>query len=145
MSTENKTNLTPEQQKDVANWPYTEHIPILHCDSRSKQVLVSDWPKLDLNNIDYKQNIENGLYDNGVAIRLGKTIPDDSGQIFYSICIHFDKWEGVQAWFGELDTWEQVVKSSQRTRIEWHGNKEKLHYIFKAKKPITNRRIANKV
>jgi hypothetical protein len=136
------TKLTPEQQKAIAYWSYTEHIPIIQCNSRDKKVFVNGWQDLDLNNINYKQNIENGIYDHGIAIRLGKTIPaDGNGLTLWSFCIDFDKQKGVEAWFGDLDTWDQVLKSSKRTRLEWHGNKEKLHYIFKAKRKIANRRI----
>jgi hypothetical protein len=36
------TKLTPQQQKAILNWPYTNHIPVLGCDSRKKKVWIEE-------------------------------------------------------------------------------------------------------
>jgi hypothetical protein len=66
------TKLTPEQQEAVLFWPLIAHMPIIPCDSQSKQVHVKEWQKMNLDKVDYKQNLQKGLYDNGIAIRLGE-------------------------------------------------------------------------
>src|SRR5919198_4113583 len=55
-----------------------------------------------------------------------------------SFALDFDGWDAVSEWFG---SWEQVLSSSQKTRIEWHQHKDRIHYIFLAKRPVANRKI----
>jgi hypothetical protein len=52
--------------------------------------------------------------------------------------LDFDGWDAVLAWFS---SWEGVIEASKRTRIEWHGDKTRLHYFILADKPLPNRRI----
>jgi len=65
---------------------------------------------------------------------LGKTL----SRLYYSFALDFDGWDAVAEWFG---SWEQVLSSSQKTRIEWHQDKGRIHYIFLAKRPIANKKI----
>ena len=69
------TRLTPEQQAAVMYWPFIAKIPIIPCNSKIKQVTFKDWQILNLDKVDYKNNLESGLYDNGIAVRLGQTLP----------------------------------------------------------------------
>ncbi len=137
------TKLTPEEQDAVLYWPCRSHIPIIPCESKSKKVHLIDWQKLNLDAIDYSKNLNDGIYDNGIAARLGPTLPvsnDGNGGItrLYSAAIDFDKEEGVKAWFG---SWGHVIEASKRTRIEWHKDKAKIHSIFLTRRPLANRRI----
>ena len=72
---------------------------------------------MDFTNYDFKSKLEAGEYDNGIAIRTGRTITGKNGA--YSIAIDFDGWDAVREWFGN---WERVESLSQKTLIEWHKN-----------------------
>lgn len=129
--------LNSEQQKAVLDWPYTNRIPILECDSRRKKVWIQEWQKLDLNNVDWKAKLEEGCYDNGIVIRLGRCLSNGKPQL-YSFALDFDDWDAVEAWFG---SWENVLVWSNKTRIEWHEDRRKIHMLFLANRPVANRKI----
>jgi hypothetical protein len=130
-----KSKLTPEQQSVILDWTTKANIPIIPCDSKSKSVNYHGWNEVDFSQTDFGANLANGLYDQGIALVLGKTL---SEQGYYSFALDFDGWDAVAEWFG---SWEQVLSSSQRTRIEWHQDKGRIHYIFLSKRPIANRKI----
>lgn len=69
---------------------------------------------------------------------LGRTLTPDDAPYNYSFALDFDGWDAVQARFG---SWEQVLVAANRTRIEWHGDKAHIHYMFLSKRPIANRKI----
>jgi bifunctional DNA primase/polymerase-like protein len=130
-----KTKLTPEQQSAVLYRSITAKIPIIPCHTYpKKEVHLEGWPKIDFSQIDFNAKLVAGEYDNGIALILGKTLSEQ----YYSFALDFDGWDAVLEWFG---SWEQVLSSSQKTRIEWHHDKNRIHYIFFAKRPIANRRI----
>jgi hypothetical protein len=129
-----RTKLTPEQQSAVQYWINNAKIPIIPCDSKTKSVYYKDWPHIDFSQEDFNAKLAAGEYDNGIALVLGKTL---SG-LYYSFALDFDGWDAVLQWFG---SWEQVLSSSQKTRIEWHQDNDRIHYIFLAKRPIANRKI----
>ena len=131
---EAKTKLTPEQQSTVLYWPTKAKIPIITCYSRTKSVDIKNWPNIDFSQVDFDANLAAGEYDNGIALVLGKTLCGS----YYSFALDFDGLDAVLEWFGN---WEQVLSASQKTRIEWHQDKSRIHYIFLAKRPIANRKI----
>src|SRR5215813_14113624 len=135
-SVKTTTKLTPEKKEAVLNWPCTNHIPILECDSRIKKVWIQRWQKLDLNNVDWKAKLEQGCYDNGVAIRLGRCLSNGKQQL-YSFVLDLDDWHAVEAWFG---SWEKVLAWSNKSRIEWHEDRRKIHMLFLANRPVANRK-----
>ena len=51
--------------------------------------------KLDFGSVDFKAELDSGKYDNGIAIRTGRTI---SGK-HYLIAIDFDGIDAVLPWF----------------------------------------------
>ena len=108
-----ETKLTPEQQAAVRDWFYEKQMPIIPCYSRTKRVDIKDWPNIDFSQVDFDAKLAAGEYDNGIALVLGKTL---SG-MHYPLALDFDGWDAVLEWFG---SWEQVLSSSQKTRIEWH-------------------------
>jgi hypothetical protein len=68
---------------------------------------------------------------------LGKTLP--GAPYNYSFALDFDGWDAVLEFF---DSWEHVLELSKKTRIEWHGDKERIHCIFISKnRPVSNRKI----
>lgn len=133
----NGSKLTPEQQRAVLNWPCTNHMPVLGCYSREKKVWLQGWQKLDLNNVDWEAKLRQGCYDNGIVIRLGRCLSNGKQQL-YSFAIDLDDWDAVEAWFG---SWENVLTWSNKTRIEWHEDRHKIHILFLANRPVANRKI----
>ena len=73
MTTTN-TRLTPEEQVAVMRWPEQLDIGIIHAAPKVKEVHYTEWQKLDFSNVNFRQNLESGIYDEGIAIRTGKTI-----------------------------------------------------------------------
>jgi hypothetical protein len=128
------TRLSTEQQQAIRYWLDTVNVPIFQADTRNKQISLKGWQKIDFTKVDFESKLENGDYDNGIAIRTGKTI---SGK-HYLVAIDFDGVDAVLAWFGD---WEQVIQVAKRTRIEWHGDKWRLHTFLLANRPIKNKRI----
>jgi hypothetical protein len=76
------------------------------------------------------------LYVNGIALVLGKTLP--GCPYSHSFALDFDGWDAVAEWFG---SWEQLFSFSEKTRIEWHQDKGRIHVILLANRPIANRKI----
>jgi hypothetical protein len=113
-----KTKLTPEQQSAVLYWPTIAKIPIIPCNSKTKGVSYRAWNNIDFSQVDFNAKLIDCEYDNGIVLVLGKTLPGTS-DYNYSFALDFDGWDAVQEWLG---SWEQVLVSSNRTRIEWHGD-----------------------
>jgi hypothetical protein len=128
------TRLTQEEQEAILYWPEIADIPIIPADTKNKKIWLDKWQEIDFTNVDFRAKLANGDYDNGIAIRTGKTL---SGK-YYSIALDFDGWDAVVEWFG---TWEQVIALSKQTVVEWHQDKCKIHVIFLSNSPIQNRRI----
>jgi hypothetical protein len=64
--------------------------------------------------------------------------PSKGKQQLCSFAFDFDDWDAVEAWFG---CWENVLAWSNKTRIEWHEDKRKVHMLFLAYRPVANRKI----
>jgi len=127
------TSWTETDQSEIRRWAKTVKVAIIPAVTKSKELHVTDWQELDASKIDYDSNIQSGIYDHGIAIRAGKTLDG-----LYLIVLDFDGWDAVQAWFG---SWENVLEAARRTRIEWHGDKTRLHYFVLADSPVPNRKI----
>lgn len=129
------TSISSEDQKSNAlYWPLTAGIGIFPADTKNKRIYFDGWSRTDFKNIDFTADLNNGSYDMGIGIRTGKTISDKH----YVIAIDFDGNDAVLAWYSN---WEQVLKIARQTRIEWHGDKSRLHMFLLAGKPVKNRRI----
>ena len=128
--------MTPEEQAAVLAWTEIRDIPIFPADSKNKHIYTHGWQKMDFANYDFKSKLEAGEYDNGIAIRTGRTISGKNAA--YSIAIDFDGWNAVQEWFGN---WERVETLSQKTLIEWHKNRDKIHILLFSNEAISNRKI----
>jgi bifunctional DNA primase/polymerase-like protein len=129
-----KSFLSEEQKNDVLFWPEIAGIGILPADTKNKKIYLKSWTEIDLSTINYRAELDNGLYDNGIAIRTGKTI---SGKYFL-VAIDFDGIDAVIKWFG---SWERVLEIAKQTRIEWHGDKWRLHMFLLANRPVKNKRL----
>ena len=137
MTTVGEDSLTrlskEEEQQAILYWTETIGVPVFPADTRRKGLYINGWSEINFASIGYKTNLANGLYDNGIAIRTGRT-----SKGLYLIVLDFDGWNAVIEWFG---SWDNVVEASKRTRIEWHQDKGRIHYFFLASKPIPNRKI----
>jgi hypothetical protein len=129
------TSILSEDQKiDTLYWPIKAGIGIFPADTKNKKISYTGWPKTDFRKIDFIAEVNNGSYDGGIAIRTGRTI---SGE-YYVIAIDFDGIDAVLAWF---DSWKRVLEIATQTRIEWHGDKWRLHMLLLTSKPVKNRKI----
>lgn len=126
--------LSEDQKSAVLYWPNIARIGIFPADTMNKKIYLNGWPKIDFRNVDFTAELNNGKYDRGIAVRTGKIISGEP----YLIAIDFDGIDAVLAWFG---SWEQVLEVAKRTRIEWHGDKSRLHMFLLASNPVKNRRI----
>ena len=126
------TKLTQEQQSYVLYWPTIAKIPIIPCDSRNKSFSYP-WKDVDFTSEDWNRNLAAGLYDNGIALRLGPTLQPG----VYSFALDFDGIDAVMEFFG---SWENVISMAKKTRIEWHQDKGRLHIVFFAEKNVTKKR-----
>src|SRR5919197_4814433 len=130
------TRLTPEEQSAVLRWPMKEKIPIVPCDSRNKGFDFKSWPTFDFSTTDFAANLAAGMYDNGIALVLGKTLPGSPYP--YSFALDFDGEDAVMEFFG---SWDNVLSLSKKTRIEWHQDKGSLHIVFFSEKNVTKKKI----
>ena len=80
------SRLSKEQQDDILYWPQIADIGIFAADTVNKKIHLDGWSEKDFSSVDFKAELESGKYDNGIAIRTGKTI---SGK-YYLIAIDFD-------------------------------------------------------
>jgi DNA replicative helicase MCM subunit Mcm2 (Cdc46/Mcm family) len=133
-TTNNRTRLSREAQAEVLKWPHQMDIGIFEADTRNKQVSVLNWSKMDLSKVDFAKELASGKYDNGIAIRCGKSL---SGK-HYIIGLDFDSWKAVVAWFG---SWENVLILAEKELVEWHEDKESVHVILFSDQPLPNRKI----
>ena len=128
------SRLSEEQKRAILYWPEIADVGIFAADTKNKEIHRKGWSEIDFSSVDFNGELNSGQYDNGIAIRTGRTI---SGK-HYLIAIDFDGGDAVLAWFGD---WEQVLQVAKRTRIEWHGDKGRLHMFLLANRPIKNKRI----
>jgi len=128
------TKLSVEEQTAILYWPEIARIPIIPADTRNKRIWLNGWSTVDFANYDFRSKLGNGDYDNGIAVRLGKTLANE----YFSVALDFDGMDSVLAWFG---SWENVIETAKRTRIEWHEDKARLHMFFLTRESIANRKI----
>lgn len=128
--TTSTTKLTPEDQAALMRWPYVHTIPIFPADTVNKIVSLKQWSTFDFSQTDFRKEMLEGKYDNGAAAKLGPTLIGD----LYSVALDFDGWDAVVAWF---ESWEQVVALAQKTLVEWHQDRGKIHVLNIYKGTIT--------
>jgi hypothetical protein len=99
------TKLSAEEQTAILYWPEIARIPIIPADTRNKRIWLNGWSKVDFANYDFRSRLGNGDYDNGIAVRLGKTLSSE----YFSVALDFDGMDSVLAWFV---SWENVIETS---------------------------------
>lgn len=128
------TKLTPQDQDALMKWPQIHGLPLLPADSINKKINTNEWSTFDFSHTDFKKEMLEGKFDNGAAVRLGPTLKGD----LYAVALDFDGWHAVVAWFGN---WERVLMLSQRTLVEWHQDKGKIHALLLTKEPLPTKKI----
>jgi hypothetical protein len=93
-------------------------ISIIPCDSKTKEFGSHRWKDVDLSSVNWQSNLAAGLYDNGIALRLGKTLPGSP----YPYCFALD-FDGIDAVIEFFGSWDNVLSLSRKIRIEWHQDK----------------------
>jgi putative DNA primase/helicase len=126
--------LSPEDQEALMKWPYAYGMPIFPADSINKRISLNGWPTFDFCKTDFRKEMLEGKYDDGAAARTGRTLKGD----LYAVALDFDGWDAVVAWF---ETWERVLALAQKTLIEWHQDKGKIHVLIFTKEPLQNKKI----
>lgn len=125
-----------DSRSAVYYWPHFAKFGLVKIDSKNKifNLETREQRAQDVDSIDYNKRIEQGWYDNGLAIRLGKTI----GGKYYGVAADLDGMDAVLAWFG---SWGNVLSYAKENRVEWHQNQSRLHLIFYTDKPLESRVI----
>ena len=62
-----ESNLSAEEKEATLFWPRIAGLPILPHDSKSKECHYPGWSTADLDNVNFEENLANGLYDKGVS------------------------------------------------------------------------------
>jgi hypothetical protein len=124
----------PRQELEAVVTFWTEIVGahIIEYDSIKKETFHKQWSTEDDTNINYKANLQAGLYDKGFAVRTGK-LNRGPYKDYYLISIDYDTLEAFLAWCGEDYNLEILAKW---TRVEWHKNPAKIHAFFISKTPL---------
>jgi len=96
------TKLTPEQQRQILYWPYTAGIRIIPADTRNKSPnSVKWWQNIDYTDVDFTPKLNDGEYDEDIAVVLGKTISNGNKPkgADYLIAFDLDGKKAVIIWF----------------------------------------------
>lgn len=128
------TNLSLAEQAAIMKWVEQRGIGVIRAQPKIKEVHTLGWQTMDLRTIDFGNRLATGEYDEGIAVRTGKTLVD--GQ--YLIVLDFDGWDSIVAWFGN---WDNVIALSKRTLVEWHNDTSSIHVFLFSPEPILTRQI----
>lgn len=107
---------------------------VIEYDSINKDIHHNEWPSEDDTKVDYKANLENGLYNYGIAVRTG-LLHRGPYKGWYLGCIDFDTIEAFLTWCGEDYNLDSLAIW---TRIEWHQDIKRIHLFFLSKTPLKN-------
>jgi P4 family phage/plasmid primase-like protien len=120
----------------IRYWAHFAKFGLVKIDSANRlfNLETKEQRSQDVDSVDYNARIKDGWYDNGLAIRLGKTI----GGEHYGVAADLDGMDAVLAWFG---SWDNVLSYAKKNRIEWHKDQNRIHLIFYTDKPLENRII----
>jgi hypothetical protein len=125
------TKLSKEDQETIRKWWRDYDVPVIGVYTKDKGVHVTDWPDMGFTNYDFEAALQRGDYDNGIAIRLGKTLTGKNGG--YLTAIDLDHESAVTAWFGD---WDRVIRYAQSGFVEWHKDKTSLHVLVYSDEPF---------
>jgi hypothetical protein len=129
------SRLTDVQKDRVAYWINTVCCDLVACDSQEKNKYKEKWGDNVTKEINYFTRLEQGLYDDGVAIICGELRRGPYAR-YYIICLDFDSKEAFDKFCEILST--TLEDLAKWTRVEWHGSLERIHVFLISKKPIKN-------
>ena len=129
------TKIPQQEQKSleaISYWTEVVGVHIVEWDSIKKETFHKEWSTEDDTNINYKANLQAGLYDRGFVARTGK-LHHGRYKDYYLICIDFDTLEAFLAWCnGDYD----LDSLAKWTRVDWHKNPARIHVFFISKTPL---------
>ena len=104
-------------------------------DSQEKNKFKEKWGDNVAKEINYFARLEQGLYDDGVAIICGQLRRGPHAG-YYIICLDFDRKEAFDKFCEILGT--TLDNLAKWTRVEWHESLERIHVFLISKKPFKN-------
>ena len=128
------SRLTNEQKEQVRYWIHTMGCDLVGCYSDSKDKFKESWGNNVNQNIDYDARLENGHYDDGIAIICGK-LRHGRYKGRYISTLDFDSLEAFEKF---SEGYFDYKKLASITRVEWHGNLSRIHVIFITSRPFKN-------
>jgi putative DNA primase/helicase len=122
------SRLTDEQKNQVKYW-IGLGCDLVACNTRTKKGYKEKWSNNRVNNYDYNARLEQGFYDDGVAIICGQ-LRRGPHKGKWLTCLDFDNLEA----FAKFGIDYKIV--AEMTRVEWAGNLAKVHVFIITDKPI---------
>jgi hypothetical protein len=129
------SKLTNEQKDEVRYWINKIGCDLVACYSQQKCQYKEKWGNNTNIDIDYNARLEQGYYDDGVAVICGK-LRHDILKDKWLTCLDFDTKEAFDQ-FCEIFgiSLEQLAKW---TLVEWHGSLERIHVFLISNTPFHN-------
>ena len=130
-----KSRLTEEQKQQVRFWIRTMGCDLAACYSQEKNIYKERWGDNIINEIDYDTRLEQGWYNDGVAVICGQ-LRHGSYKAKWITCLDFDSKDAFDKFCEILGT--NLEKLAKWTRVEWHNSLESMHVFLISNKPFKN-------
>jgi Bifunctional DNA primase/polymerase, N-terminal len=128
-------SLSDEQKQQIRFWIYTIGCDLAACYSQEKNKYKERWGDNIINDIDYDKRLEQGWYNDGVAVICGQ-LRRGPYKGKWITCLDFDSKDTFDKFCNILGiSLEQLAKW---TRVEWHGSVERIHVFLITSKPFKN-------
>lgn len=128
--------MTPNEEADYRRNVMGHNVIPADCANKRplKGLLWSEYQDKPISQETHDQWKTLGLFDNGMAMIMGKKwFGERAGK--YGAVLDFDNEDVVNKWFGN---WAKVEERAETDRIEWHGNRGKLHYYVDTEEQLNN-------
>jgi hypothetical protein len=90
-------------------WPQIAKIGFIECNSRKKKIWISQWQDLNLNATNYEQNDMNGLYKQGIAIRLGQCLEPCENRYSFALEAKIDTLAAGEGYMSDSNKSEYIA------------------------------------
>jgi hypothetical protein len=121
-----------QEQKDQVRYWINLGCDLVACDTHIKQP-IEKWSQNTVGEPDYESRLEQGFYDDGVAIICGELRRGPNKGKWIS-CFDFDSSESFEKFCDLFGT--SLEELSKKTLVEWHGSPEKIHVFFMTNSPL---------
>jgi hypothetical protein len=136
MTTSTGSRLSEEQKQQVRFWFHTIGCDLVACYSQIKNKFKENWSNNTFKkDIDYEALLEQGFYDDGVAI-ICSQLRHGRYKGKWITCLDFDSKDAFDKFCEILGT--NLEKLTKWTRVEWHNSLERMHVSLISKKPFKN-------